>query len=222
MSTGIVNSSTAFLAAKNPTVSTKLTSAWRVIYGPAGADEFAGGIEDPYELNEFLSNHGDVDEPLGREHRNSGGRIFLTGINTGEIQLLPLFTEDGATASFQLFAFDFAYKQAQDLDDASNKNPEGLISPYDDAGNLCLGIPLNLVHGTSTNNPLASFSQSNNDLVETVRITIDNNKVPYPDPEGDSFVVGFIKSFDLKGFFAVMPWVSAVSSGELVILARVV
>ena len=151
-------------------------------------------IADPHVWSGF----GDVDTEA-----RAGGRLFFNVNAKGRLEIVPLFTTAGATATIQVFGF--RQLKNSDVPDASTSTlvPLG-VSGY----SLGASYPICRDAGVQTYTLAAT--------AETNKLSINSGQ-PYPLSSGTTYYVGQRIILDTAGFAAVMPYVVTISGGTLVL-----
>lgn len=202
-----------------------LGSRWTIIYKGAG-DTADGLVESPYLLADFDGPGGDgvgaMWQPAGITGGTGEERLLLnTELNCGQLQLLPLFDTDGATALVQLWGFELENRQHFATEGIDNEAPEPRIltdpSPGE-PGPWVLGEAYNLCRDDA-GSP-RSFGAAATDDIVTLKAGLVHGNPLSRDQNGDSWVVGARHKFDTDGTAAFMVNVPVLSAGSIIIAAR--
>ncbi len=218
----ISNSSPA-LFPKDPGVGTlESTSRWMVMFGPT---ETADGafILNPYDLDDFAVASGGVDGsgdpfPLkANEIHQGGGRIFTAFDQGPNLELLPLFTEDNASATIQMWGFDW-YSRRKNQESAGNERTENDIAPSRSSADTGLGLPYPVIRDDDGNPQTLTFTAT--DGSDCMSIQVVNVCEPIPDNEGPVYVMSPRHIFERRGMAAFFAHVTNISAGQFMLLAR--
>lgn len=200
-------------------------SRWAIIYKGTG-DTADGLVESPYLLADFdgpaADGTGAMWQPAGLSNGAGTERLLLNvTLNCGQLQLLPLFSVDGATALVQLWGFELEERQQFAKDSTDNEDPEPRIikdaSPGE-SGIWVLGEAYNMCRDDA-GNP-RSFGAAATDDVVTLKADLVHGDPLIRDQNGDSWVVGARHKFDTDGTAAFMVNVPVLSAGSIIIAAR--
>lgn len=139
----------------------------------------------------------------------AGGRLLLNLRAKGRLEITPYFTTSGATATMQLFAFDVVETAKTTSTDRAS-----LVAPGITGYSLGLGYPLTRDSGVQTYSLAAS--------PEIAKFSVASAQ-PWPSQaNGTSYYVGQRLILDTAGFYAFMPYVTSISGGTLVLVARAI
>lgn len=216
----------------NPSTFKATSTDWKLIYRGTG-DTSDGLVESPYYLANFDDDRywwpagmanltgdetpytidDDAPQRLGTE------RLFLQ--EGADLQLLPLFSVDAATALIQLWGFDVTDRgfQGRESVDVESLEPRYIIDPNSrKKTSKALGEAHNLARndpGQPRTIPLAALDE----LMTIKASLVHGDRLPR-DQNGETFAVGARHTFDTEGFGAFMVNVPVLSSGELLLFAR--
>lgn len=195
------------------------TVGWTVLWGPTDTAD-GEAILDPYDLELFqrgstqeLALEDEETIPYSKDIKD-GGRLFTLAATGETLELLPLFTVDGASATLQMFGFDWIQTKAGL--DTGNPN---YTKPTSNDNSWALGLAVNLFRNLE-GNP-ATYTLPAIDGGETQLITVSDN-VPIPDAFGAAYTMGIRYRLSRDGFSAVFPWVTNITAGEFMLLGRVI
>lgn len=180
-------------------------------------------INTPFELDTFQRDPDDKQynleggTPLSTPVER-GGRLLISRQHNGTLEIMPLFSDSGATASVQVWGFEPI-------------NPMKVPSPASDSiiiptttfvlpsnGEPGLGMSYNVLRDTGGSPETLELSQITGNPQQAMSFTDDMH--PYWTDDSDVYYVGYRTKLDVSGMFAVMPWVTVVSSGTLILLGR--
>lgn len=189
---------------------------------------FEGGVDGPplntpFELDSFLR---DPDNPnLNLEGGiplsttvQRGGRLLVSRNHSGILEVLPLFTAAGATADLQLWGFEPINPLKVPAEHRSCIIVPTTTDVLPSNGEPGLGMAYNLMRDTGGSPEVLEMKPVNGDYQQAMSFTEDGHA--YWTADSPVYYVGYRAWFDVRGVYAVMPWVTRVSAGSLVLLGR--
>lgn len=213
----------------NPAVQRSISTPWQIIYRGAG-DTTDGIVESPYFLTGFDDDR--LWWPIGLNVAGSDPGVVSddTPYQLGterlfrpagtEMQILPLFSADNATALFQLWGFDLQPRQKLTDSGVDTESPEPrvLLEVNGAKTNDVLGEAFNLAR-LDPGNPrvIPTTAQAE---VQTLLAGLTAGDLLQRDQNGESFAVGLPHTFDIGGWGAFMVNVPVLSAGELILAVR--
>lgn len=152
----------------------------------------------------------------------NGGRVFLAGQTAlQQVEILPLFTTSGATASFQLHAMDAVFLQDNDATrpngtgDQHKPIPNQLVS-------LGMPYPLAMDQTTSLSSIVETFDTKAGSSTVKLSFGSGNGKVYIDNASGTTYYIGVRHIVERGGAWAILPVLTALSAGNVVLLAKAV
>jgi hypothetical protein len=210
------------------------------VFGSAVAD--GNIIEDPYEdIDNFIADElfsgglipTDVgpgglsgkpaEIPLSWSIEN-GGRMLLCGRQGGRLDLLPLFSDDGASGTIQMWGFDWINTQRLPTSGNDGDASKYVVYPVPTDRSVALGMAYPVPRDDDLEpqtHDVAVVTAGSGESRETQQLKF-TSEIPYPSPFGDVFTVGPRQIYNISGFYGIFVWVPTLTAGELVILARTV
>ena len=173
--------------------------SWRAIARVTSAD--GAKIADPYGLGTFQAT-------LGKECRNTSGRVLVCGRGNSILEVMALGNSAGATITFQIWDFD-----ATEVD--ANMATADMTFPLGGSGmGLGLAYPTTLDGGVDevTATLSSTFTQ---------KLKFSQNAVPYRSSTGTTYYVSPRVRYEMNGSWAVFGYVTGVGAAtDVVLLAR--
>lgn len=169
-----------------------------VLFNSSSADGSA--ITNPYAWGSWAT---------AAVEARAGGRLLLNLRAKGRLEITPYFTTAGATASFQFFGFDVI-----ETSKTTSTDRASLVEPGKSGYSIGMGYPLTRDSGVQTFTVTAA--------AEIAKISIASGQ-PWPSQaNGTSYYVGQRIILDTAGYYAFMPYVTSISGGTLVLVARAI
>ena len=183
--------------------------AWRRIFGPAAADGAA--VVDPYAITGFATK--------SKEAHEAGGRMLINRNGGGRLEVLPLLSSAGATMKYQLWGFDW-----NDNVPAGSASDQFAPLGNDNDGKMgnVISVPYPLMLDIDyTQTEIGAMVPIVSSTLK-VFLSYKNNCEPYYDPDATEYFACPRQVFDLASFYGIFPYVTSVSTGTGILLARVV
>lgn len=214
-----LNQTTHTTLAVRPGAAVELQCGWMRLWGPAVAD--GSFITSPYSLPVFSNQRSFTENPSVPSSDilsldvSEGGRVLTWRHSGGRLEILPLFTVQGASAVVQLFMFDA-------IDSQQHATPANLVYPE---RAMRSGLALNVAYPLPRDDSGApqSITMTTPTAAETQPLVITAKGVAVADPAtGTLYRLGVRRIFDTAGMSGLFAWVQSISSGQLLLLARVI
>lgn len=197
-------------------------SRWWKLFGPAEAD--GNIIDDPFQdIPNFIPEElfgGDPpgDTPLSRSVED-GGRLLMCGRQGGRLELWPLFDDEVATGTIQVFGFDWCRvpdvdNTDEDVSDASRYFVYPSLTEKNLA--LCFAYPLTRDDDLAPQTFAISSNQGEVHQAEFKGFR------PIFSPFGQVYSSGTRYILNTAGAYCVMVWVPTLTLGNLIVLGRLV
>lgn len=189
---------------ESATIQQEPITPWRVAFNSSSVDGAA--IANPFSWGTWST--------VSAELATSGGRMCLNRKGQRRFEVLPLFTTAGATATMQLFGFDYVL-----TDSVPSGSTGSLVAPGSS------GINLGCAYNLAQDSGVRTFTVSaTSDTVKLGIVTSGSARgCVYPDQSGGTiYYQGQRLIFDTAGLFAFIPYVVTISGGTVVLLVRVV
>lgn len=199
---------------KSPTTPLVRIPPWKVLVPSTVAD---GSAVANIEGATFSSAVGATTFAANAKCITAGGRMVLGGASGGRLEILPLHTSNSGppTVALQLFAFD--YHTDEEVTGVANVGRQYFLA---NNNKIALGIPYNLCRDLSSAPATVTLTQPAS--AETV-VRLFNGRTPYRATSGGTtYYLGERLVMDISGMTAVLPYITAISAGSVVLLGRVV
>lgn len=195
-------------------------TAWTKMFeGEADGDP----LNSPFELPTFqrdpssYASNMEGGTPLSAKVED-GGRLLVCREHSGTLELMPLFTDPNATATIQVWGFEPVNPGKVDAATRAyliNVEPDHSVPAQ---GQPALGMSYNILRDTSGAPQTLEVAPLESRVQQTMAFTTDMH--PHWVKDADAYYTGGRVKLDVTGMFAVMVWVTSVTTGELLMLGR--
>lgn len=151
---------------------------------------------------------------------SEGGRIFIAGGSAlQQIEVMPFFTTAEATASFQLIAFD---REQLNLDNSYGNSSR--IHPQSGHKNFFMGTAYNLAldQTEDVSSLTTTFSTKAVASGSDVSYRVLGNKLMPDESGGTAIYPGLRHIVERGGSWAILPIVTAISAGTLILVMKTI